>query len=284
MLQLRPRAAKKYKKINEMKNLKSILALLLALVMVLSLAACGGNSAEDTKALGDAMNMELRNALIALWLDKPAYFWGAIGLAGEQFTYSKERTEHGNVLVTSIRFTAATEDHHAGVTVEDIDALYEMARAIPIAGKTVAEKVDSINRAICEMAEYSTESGNAHEAHGVFVDGKAVCEGFARAFQILCEVNGVECVCVFGDGVTSEGTEGHMWNYVKLDNGKWYAVDVTWNENTDSELYLFCGLKTRVFGERFEDTHLPMGKISEYAREFVYPVPMQIEAEEYRSR
>ncbi len=31
-------------------NLKSILALLLALVMVLSLAACGGNSAEDTKA------------------------------------------------------------------------------------------------------------------------------------------------------------------------------------------------------------------------------------------
>ena len=35
---------------NKMKNLKSILALLLALVMVLSLAACGGNSAEDTKA------------------------------------------------------------------------------------------------------------------------------------------------------------------------------------------------------------------------------------------
>jgi len=33
-----------------MRNLKSILALLLALVMVLSLAACGGNSAEDTKA------------------------------------------------------------------------------------------------------------------------------------------------------------------------------------------------------------------------------------------
>jgi len=33
-----------------MKHLKSILALLLALVMVLSLAACGGNSAEDTKA------------------------------------------------------------------------------------------------------------------------------------------------------------------------------------------------------------------------------------------
>jgi len=33
-----------------MKHLKSILALLLALVMVLSMAACGGNSAEDTKA------------------------------------------------------------------------------------------------------------------------------------------------------------------------------------------------------------------------------------------
>lgn len=244
----------------------------------------GEPSAEDVAVLGNAMNTEIRNALIALWLDKPSYYWGAIGLAGEQFTYTKERTEHGNFRVASIRFTAGKEEHHAGVTAADVDALYAMARAIPISGKTAAEKVRSISHAICEMAEYSTESQNAHEALGVFVDGKAVCEGFARAFQILCEVNGVECVCVFGDGVTSEGTEGHMWNYVKLDNGKWYAVDVTWNENTSSERYLFCGLKTRVFGERFEDTHLPSGKISEHAREFVYPNPMQIEAEEYSYR
>lgn len=236
----------------------------------------GEPSAEAMSALGNAMNAEIRNALIALWLDKPAYFWGAIGLEGEQFTYSKERTEHGNFLITKIRFTAGKEEHHAGVTAADVDALYAMARAIPISGKTAEEKVRSINRAICDMAEYSTEGKNAHEAHGVFVDGKAVCEGFARAFQILCEVNGVECVCVFGDGVTSEGTEGHMWNYVKLDDGKWYAVDVTWNENTNSDDYLFCGLKTRVFGERFEDTHIPSGKIGDHAREFEYPVPEQI--------
>ena len=30
--------------------------------------------------------------------------------------------------------------------------------------------------------------------------------------------------------------------------------------------------------------HLPTGKISEHAREFVYPNPMQIEAEEYSYR
>lgn len=236
----------------------------------------GEPSEEEMRSLGQAMNTEIRNALIALWLDDPAYYWGVIGLEGEQFTYNKERTDHGNYLITELRFTAGREAHFASVTEEDVDALYAAARAIPIAGTTVEEKVKAINRAICDMAEYSTEGTYAHEALGVFREGKAVCEGFARAFQILCEVNGVEAVCVIGDGVTKEGTEGHMWNYVKADDGKWYCVDVTWNENTDSESYLLCGLKSKIYGERFDETHVPSGQIGDLAREFIYPNPEQV--------
>ena len=242
----------------------------------LSCPVGGEPSEEEMRAVGSAMNAEIRNALIALWLDDPAYYWGAIGLEGEQFTYNKERTEHGNFLITKIRFAAGKEAHFANVTEADVEALYAAARAIPITGNTVEEKVRAINKAICDMAEYSTEGVYAHEARGVVRDGKAVCEGFARAFQLLCEVNGVESVCVFGNGVTSEGTEGHMWNYVKNDDGKWYAVDVTWNENTDSEKYLLCGLKTKIYGERFEETHIPSGKVGDEAREFVYPNPEQV--------
>ena len=50
-----------------------------------------------------------------------------------------------------------------------------------------------------------------------------VCEGYSRAFKVLCDKEGIECAIVSGGG--------HMWNYVKLpDEQKWYAVDVTWND------------------------------------------------------
>ncbi len=64
-----------------------------------------------------------------------------------------------------------------------------------------------------------------------------VCEGYSRAFKVLCDYESIECVLVSGD----YGGD-HMWNYVKIpdkDNnkkdddgkkGKWYAVDVTSND------------------------------------------------------
>lgn len=58
-----------------------------------------------------------------------------------------------------------------------------------------------------------------------------VCEGYARAFAVLCRKVGIPCVLV--DGVAradlSETPLDHMWNYVQLE-GQWYAVDVTWND------------------------------------------------------
>ena len=52
-----------------------------------------------------------------------------------------------------------------------------------------------------------------------------VCEGYARAFKVLCDRVSIPCVLV--EGYTNAGD--HMWNYVQLD-GSWYGVDVTWND------------------------------------------------------
>ena len=64
-----------------------------------------------------------------------------------------------------------------------------------------------------------------------------VCESYARAFKVLCDRAGIPCVLVNGDATSSaEGTPGsHMWNYVQMENGKWYAVDSTWNDPTYTE-------------------------------------------------
>lgn len=58
-----------------------------------------------------------------------------------------------------------------------------------------------------------------------------VCEGYARAFQLLCNKLEIPCVLVDGPAIDNlnDSPENHMWNYVQIDGG-WYAVDVTWND------------------------------------------------------
>lgn len=59
-----------------------------------------------------------------------------------------------------------------------------------------------------------------------------VCEGYARAFKVLCNKLGIPCMLAVGDAFSYEGAqpESHMWNEVKMNDGYWYAVDVTWDD------------------------------------------------------
>lgn len=59
-----------------------------------------------------------------------------------------------------------------------------------------------------------------------------VCEGYSRAFKILCDAVDIPCILAVGDARSSRysAPESHMWNEVRMDDDKWYAVDVTWND------------------------------------------------------
>ncbi len=64
---------------------------------------------------------------------------------------------------------------------------------------------------------------------GVFVNKKAVCNGYATSFKLCMDILGIECVMVVG---TPE--MNHAWNAVKLDN-EWYMIDVTWDDPVPDE-------------------------------------------------
>lgn len=91
---------------------------------------------------------------------------------------------------------------------------------------------------------------NAYDAYGALVDGKAVCEGYSRAFSMLCRELDIDCVCVSGLGNDSL----HMWNSVCLE-GKWYNVDVTWDDPDSEEedlsvfKYAFFNMNDTMFGK-----------------------------------
>ena len=82
---------------------------------------------------------------------------------------------------------------------------------------------------LCKRVEYIEDKGDPmiYTAYGALVNGKALCEGYARAMQLLLLSFGIETTTV--TGMTED--EGHMWNAVKI-NEKWYNLDVTWDDTS----------------------------------------------------
>ena len=63
-----------------------------------------------------------------------------------------------------------------------------------------------------------------------------VCEGYAKAFKVLCDQLGVPAVCVSGLSDKSLTGSGHMWNLAQI-GGVWYLVDVTWDDSNAKGAY-----------------------------------------------
>lgn len=132
--------------------------------------------------------------------------------------------------------------------------------------------------------DYSLKGQYSHEAFGALVEnyddagkmeGKsAVCEGYAKAFKILCDRMDIPCVLVVGDAGTGSSRTAHMWNYVQMDDQNWYAVDVTWDDQVTITVYDYFlgGRKTVGFhNSSFNESHKEKGTFSTGGWEFDYP-------------
>ena len=100
---------------------------------------------------------------------------------------------------------------------------------------TDEEKALALHDWLVLNAYYDTTMAapNSHEAAGVLLDGTGVCDSYSKAYMLLLSKAGIESKRVTGNAVTSEGKlEPHAWNLVKL-AGKWYQVDVTWDDPVD---------------------------------------------------
>ena len=124
-------------------------------------------------------------------------------------------------------------------------------------GLSDMEKLSSYREEICRLVSYNHEAlagaseyGNPWQLIWVFDKDETtnvVCEGYAKAFQYLCDLTTFENSSVCGytvTGMMSGGTgEGpHMWNIMTLDDDTNYLADVTNSDEgtlgQDGELFL----------------------------------------------
>ena len=113
-------------------------------------------------------------------------------------------------------------------------ALYDkvLSLAKSLKGKDEYTTVKNIHDyLVLNIAYPSSYSGDAvHTLDYALNKGVCVCDGYSKAFYFLCKASGIDAILLSGDAVNSSGnSESHAWNKVKI-NGKWYCVDVTWDD------------------------------------------------------
>ena len=139
------------------------------------------------------------------------------------------------------------------------------------------EDIKMVHDYLVENIEYDTslQEKNIYNIYGALINGKCVCEGYARAFKYLLDGLGIESTMVIGKGINSSGqSENHAWNYVKLENN-WYAVDCTWDDPVIiGGGYIGNSSKYRYFikgKEYMEKYHTTLVNFTQCVKEFEYP-------------
>lgn len=145
-----------------------------------------------------------------------------------------------------------------------------------VSGKT-ENKIKQVHDWLVDNLTYEQTITGDHiySLYGALVDRNCVCEGYAKAFKYLLDEAGVDNVIVIGTATNSKGeTENHAWNYAAID-GKWYAIDVTWDDPViQGGGKLTSSFKYKYFlkGEgTISKDHVPSGKFTDSGQTFYYP-------------
>ena len=219
------------------------------------------STAENT--LGTNTQQLIMRAMTALTEDNPLYF-GSSGF-GFSFGYSKKLSGSQYTLtLTTLKITLQiSTDHYSSVA--DImakrDAAVAKMETIKINGISRHEKLKSIHDYLSNNIVYDEEiaSPNIFDVYGAFVNGFCVCEGYGEAFKMLCDREGIPCITVIGTGNGGP----HKWNMVQMEDGEWYTIDTTWNDQKSYILYdyFLSGSATRTphFFSSYADSQIHIG-------------------------
>ena len=217
-------------------------------------------------------------ALSALNEDKPLFFW----LAG--FSFLPDGTVERNGMnyvctITSLSVTISLDTTHFA-DYNDVqtkyDAVVDKLATIKVNGISRHEKLKSINDYLANNLVYddTLSEPNIYDVYGALINGLCVCEGYAEALKLLCDREGIPCVTVVGTG----GGGAHKWNMVEMEDGEWYTLDSTWNDQDSNIFYSYFlnggGTKAPWFNSDVADStvHIPSGKVFTSANtELVYP-------------
>lgn len=164
-------------------------------------------------------NSNLKKVFEAVYNDHPELFW-------LETAYSCKYLQNDNCLEITLKFNETVDDFQNSKEKFEARAKEIIAITDQFAQLEAKEKV--VHDELVENVTYQKGAAMGQSAYSALVNGESVCAGYARAFQYIMQQLGVPCYYCTG---LSEGD--HAWNIIKL-GGKYYNVDVTWDDTNPS--------------------------------------------------
>lgn len=161
--------------------------------------------------------------------EQPDFFW-----VNPYYYTVKEIESRGTYrLFVTLSYVADEED------LDDMQEEYEeeVERIAEEAGEqpTLFEQVLYVHDEILSNVEYDKDLMNesdasvGHTAYGCLVQGKTVCSGYTLAFTSVMQKLGIICGAEFNTYEDFSISDGHVWNYCKLED-EYYYFDLTWDD------------------------------------------------------
>ncbi len=218
------------------KTIKNGLTLLLALLLFASLLSIGAaaGEAEDQLYYTLYQSIQAREAGVGfsgLEIDKNEVFGVLDRLRGNPELYYLDYCipwfDQDDRLVT-VEFCYKEEVTEE--TVAAFEAAVSEALECVLPGMDALQTALVLHDYLALHVEYDYENylqgtvpDSSFRAYGALVNGVAVCQGYAEAYQVLLGRCGVEAAYV------SSGQMNHGWTLLHLGD-HWYHVDVTWDD------------------------------------------------------
>ena len=150
--------------------------------------------------------------------DNPQYFWLSNSVLYSSSTLNVvayDEYADGDIRKAALDEIVNTAETVYQSQISDADDMYN--------------KVLKIHDTLIGDIEYSEDVNVAiaHSIAGAMTSRRsAVCEGYAKVMQVMMNCYGIENIYVTGLG----NGGGHAWNMVGMDDGKYYWLDATWDD------------------------------------------------------
>ena len=213
----------------------------------------GSLTAESEAKIDEWAGNIITPAFLALIYDHPELSW----LCNVEYGYSMPSisVSGSTATVVDVQFFSTVAADTGDIS--DINTAVATAKSAinaDISNSTIRYNiVKGIHDYLCENIEYNDTAADDDQttynddelrcyqtAYSAFYpcNGDSeiltVCAGYARGFKVLCDSYGIPCIYVTGDaGTSSKGP--HAWNYVQMDDDKWYAIDATWDDQGETD-------------------------------------------------
>lgn len=190
-------------------------------------------------------NETFKKAYYAVLYDHPEYFW-----MGRNYSYRVNTLgDNSSLKVEPSLFSEDPEEIQQAIN--ELESAVQVIVNGAERQENLYYKVKYVHDYIIDHTVYDSDALDfinagtadgtirASNAYGCLVEHKAVCSGYAAAFELLMHRLGIECGCV--NGMRSGDVNAHQWNFVCLDD-EYYYVDVTWDDPIKSD-----GTQTRTY-------------------------------------